>query len=917
GIQASGQSGSTIHNTGTVYASGDSTTTGILAQTVDGNATIDYSSSITVNSGYDAIGLSAVSANGDASASSTGFMQVIGHGGLTSVIQAYSANGNASASNAGFVISGSYGGSAVGVSATSASGDAAATNTADGYLRVVTPGDKNARATGVSAITFNGDASASNDGTVTSISSYGSAVGINANATGGDAAASNTGTINASNVLFGNARGIQAVSSTGNAMVDNSGTIIAVSNQVLGYPFSLTTIDGIGAQSYTGTSITNIGYINAVGPWFVNGIEGFAIYGDVNVTNAESGKIVAIGLSADGIKVVADYGPFQAVVDNAGSIIVTQEGDCHCSGIAPYATGIYALSAFAGGVGVSNSGSISLNTQHGALGIRAYTYNNEATVDNSGSISIATTGYNQVNFGISDKSAYGDASVLNSGDITITTGAIPNVYHPINFVVGIYGHTGRHHTTNGAGYYGAGDTTIVNTGTINLIDAVTGIGIRAVAQYGSALVGNSGVISIDDIASGWGIEAEDDGLPCSTTCTTPSTGASVAVIDNSGSIVVTAPGDARGIVARTNGMSGAAITNSGDIELAAMGYSAFGVFVRNYAFTGTSDLTVDNSGSINASNHAGTNYAGFRGAQANGIRMLSYSNHSIVNNTGSITADTTTSGTAAGSALGVLVKNGYADHYGDTDISNAGSITASIISTNSTTSFHSYYARGAFAGGIVANATYGDVAVHNVGAIAATAKGAYYAGDGVTTADGISVVSSVGNSTVRSLTLGDLTVSNSSAGSITVSAESSYGTGSAVANGIAALVAVGSYGSSLVSSGYGIAVANAGSVSATAFIDAAAQGAATANGISAINGSAAGFSKVANSGDVTATATTTGAATATGVLANASIVDVALYSGGTVSANATGTSGNATGLSITGGTITAVNHGALDATFNG
>ncbi|WP_216840615.1 hypothetical protein, partial [Dyella sp. S184] len=854
GIEAFGQTGSSVSNTGSVTTtSATGTAIGLLAQTVNGNATVSNTYNVTVGSSYNAVGLSAISANGDASASSTGHVQAIGHAGLTSGIEAYAAVGNANASNSGYVVSGSYGGSASGVSASSGNGSATASNASGGYVRVVAlTGDATGNVNGISAKTYNGDATASNDGKLVAYSTLGEAIGINVSAEGGNATATNTGNLTAYNGLFNKVRGIQAISSTGEATVTNSGEILAVSHQVLGYPFAVTTVDGIGAQGYIGsTTVTNSGYIKAVGPWFVNGEEGISVYGSVAVTNTSTGKITTTGLQPTGISASADYGAGQAVVNNAGSIIANQEGDCHCggNGLTQYGTGIYAFSDFASGVQVTNSGSISVNTQHGGWGILAHTYNNVASVTNIGSIALATTGYGAQNFGISASSAYGNTSVVNSGDITITTGAIPNVYHPENIAIGIFAETGRHHDVGfGAGYYGAGNTSVTNTGNINIVNAVEGYGIHAVAEYGSALVSNSGHITINDSLSGWGIFAQTEAYS--------GTAGTGAVIDNSGAITITAAADARGIDAQSINTSGATITNTGDIAVNAAGGDAYGAFVRNYTYGDTSKLTVNNSGTISASNVAGSTYFNgtFRGAQADGIRMFSYGNDNIVNNSGSITAAMSES-FAAGSAIGILVKNGYGSHYGAISITNSGSIAASALSNNSTSSFHEYYARGAFAGGVVVAATYGDVAVANAGSITATAKGAYNAGAGLTTADGISVISKVGNSATNSFNLGDITLTNVANGSIAASVESTEGTGAAVANSIAGVVSFGSQGAYLVSHGDGITVNNAGLLSATALVDATAQGSASAFGISAINGSPAGFVNVRNTGTIYATAT--------------------------------------------------------------
>jgi len=913
GIEAFGQTGSNVYNTGSVTATSTAgTAIGILAQTVNGNATITNTNGITVTAGYNAVGLSAITANGDASATSSGFMEVIGHGGLTSVIEAYSAIGNANASNSGFVISGAYGGSAVGVSATSGDGSATASNAAGGYLRVVTPGGPTNYATGISAKTYNGDASASNGGTVYASSTNGVGIGINVSATGGNATASNTGDIQAFNSLFANVRGIQAISSTGEATVTNSGIIRVLSNQVLGYPFAVTSVLGIGAQSYGGTTVTNSGSISATGPWKAYGVEGISLYGNTEVTNAASGTIFATGLRAVGIVADVGYGTsYQAVVNNAGSIHVSQVGNCDCNpGFASDGIGIAAFSDFAGGITVNNTGSIVVTTQNSGYGISAHTYNDAATVNNSGTIAVGTTGYGASNFGIAAESAYGGVSVINSGKISVTTGLLIGAgNYALNEVVGIYGHTGRHHNVGyGAGYYGAGDTNITNTGDVSIAATREGTGIYAVAEYGSALVNNSGHVVVNDTFGGAGIVVKT-GLNFYT-------GLGSAGIDNTGTVQVYGSQDARGLVARVTGGNTINIANAGDVAVSGE-VGAFGVFARNYTYTGNA-ITIGNTGSINATTATTGAYAintSQNNAQAIGVRTYNYSGTTTVTNAGAIVADVTSTEQRTASAVGIYTQNGYASHYGDTIVTNTGSITASDHSNNGTPYFHAPH--GAWAAGINSSGTYGNIAINNAGSISATAVSAYFADGGLTTANGILATSTVGNSVARSLTLGDISITNSAKGTISANAETTYGAGNTYATGLSGVVKVGSQGGSLISAGYGITISNAGTVSATAVTDLAANGLANANGILAINGSAAGFVSINNTGAIYATATSPGVATATGISTTADDITVALGKTSFIVATANGAGSVATGLYASGATVSASNLGTLKAIATG
>ena len=913
GIEAFGQTGSSVYNTGSVTATSTAgTAIGILAQTVNGNATITNTSGITVTAGYNAVGLSAITANGDASATSSGFMEVIGHGGLTSVIEAYSAVGNANASNSGFVISGSYGGNAVGVSATSGDGNATASNTSAGYLRVVAPGGATNYATGISAKTYNGDATASNDGTIYASSTLGVGIGINVSATGGNATAINTGTITALNSLFANVRGIQAIASSGEVTVTNSGTIRAYSHQVLGYPFAITSVLGIGAQSYSGTTVTNSGSISATGPWKAYGVEAISLYGDTQVTNAASGTIFASGLRAVGVVADVGYGTtYQAVVNNAGSIHVSQVGNCDCDpGFVADGIGIAALSDFAGGVAVNNTGSIIVTTQNGAYGISAHTYNDAATVNNSGTISVGTTGYGASNFGIAADSAYGSVSIVNSGKVSVTTGLLIGVgNYALNDVIGIYGHSGRHHLVGyGAGYYGAGDTNITNTGDVSITATREGTGIYAVAEYGSALVNNSGHVVVNDTFGGAGIVVRT-GLNGYTT-------AGSAGIDNTGTVQVYGSQDARGLVARVVGGNTIDITNAGDVAVSGE-VGAFGIFARNYNYTGNA-INIGNSGSITATTATTGIYATNTrqsNAQAIGVRTYNYSGITTVTNSGAIVADVTSTVQRTGSAVGIYTQNGYAAHYGDTVVTNTGSITATDHSNNGTPYFHAPH--GAWAAGINSSGTYGNITIGNTGSVSATARSAYFADNGLTTANGILATSTVGNSVARSLILGDIKISNIASGTISANAETTYGAGSTFATGLSGVVKVGSYGGSLISAGHGIEIDNASSVTAQAVTDPAATGSATAVGLSAINGSAAGFASINNTGGIYATAMSPGVATATGISTTAHDITVALGKSSFIVATANGAGSIATGLSASGVNVSASNLGTLKAIATG
>jgi outer membrane autotransporter protein len=920
GIEATSALGSTVVNNGYVTATSFSgAAIGVLAQTTNGDATVTNSGSITstTNSVYQsAIGAEASSTNGQATVNNSGHISAINHNGLGIGIEAYSALGS-TINNSGYVVSGSYQSNTIGALAKTSSGNASITNSATGYIRTIALQGTNGYATGAFANAVNGIASVTNAGTIYAASN-GAATGIQVLASGanggGDVYVNNSGKVEASGSYLSDERGIQAFSTTGSATVVNSGTVVSGSSQHEGSV--LTTVDGIRAYGYSGSTVTNSGRVYASGPWFTNGMTGIVYNGAVSVTNTATGTIEALGLVPTGINAVNYYGG-QAVANNAGSIVVFQDEKCFCDpGQVIVGTGIFAYSEHGTGVAVTNSGSISINSLYGAYGIHAVAKDGNVSVENSGSIAIATNGYGSVSWGINAVSDYGSVSIVNSGDISIVEGLVPNTLLPQDDVRGIYAMTDG----KAGNASSLSDLSIVNTGNISLT-AFRGYGIVAKSFQGSVSISNAGHITVNNGFDGGGIVADSYA------------GGSVAgnvTVDNSGSIAITSPPSATGVATVVSSTGATYITNSGDI-VDASELDTIGVFARNVNFAYGNNVTIENSGLISSitsvDDLAPVDHAGYAGHSV-GVHVYTYGGVITVGNSGSIVAQTTADDQLPGTATGVLVHNGYGNYFGDVGITNTGSITASLTSSNSLPGVGQLGFYGPLetaATGILLIGTYGDVAVTNSGSISATAQSDHYAGggagNGVTTASGISVISTLGTGVARSLSLGNITVTNSPTGSITALASSSYGHGdTARASGISALVSVGSYGASLVSAGRGITINNAGSVSATALIANDATGIATASGISAINGSAAGFANVINNGLIDATATTTGAATATGIVASGNTVTATLNSGGTINATATGASGTASGLSLTNtgtGALTSNNAGVLMATFNG
>lgn len=698
-----------------------------------------------------------------------------------------------------------------------------------------------------------------------------------------------TGTI-AAFARSGNAFGVQA-SAFDSLDINNDGEIYASSLTGRAYGISAMTEFGDG-------NVINAGSITAAGRW-ATGIFADTESGILAVANTETGIIRASGVqSAIGIAVPANGDAYSSAINNAGSITALTSGDCGC-------TEVRTIGIDAGGwvfpskhkysdsstnTTVANSGSIVVSSDakstvaNRAIGIQAYSKYGVASVDNSGGITVHGDGDGKSYraFGIYATTKYGGASVVNSGDISVEAGATPiwdsasgiwatsTKYNNVGGVnvdnsgtvsasswaatgISVYATFDGNATVNNSGdisAHGFGDSTVYR----RRIYTSSANGIYAVSTLGDLTLTNSGSITVDSNGRAFGINAG-------------ARRGGTSIIDNSGSITATAS-TAVGIYSISqwgDDIEASQIINSGDISASA-DFLAYGMRVR----IGYSDVAITNSGSINASISAGSEALPGQGLvggngqfAATGVWAYNIFDDISLRNSGSILAEASSNGSLAGSALGVFSLNGY----GDVSINNTGSITAL------TDSGHAGSATGIFSVNY-----YGDVDVTNAGMIAAgvVSDGLGY---DVATAAGV-LVFGVGTTGE----LGDITVTNSSPGSITVSAESA--SGSATATGISAAAYVGS-----LYYGNGVAVDNAGMVSALAVTgDAGPSGTAAAQGISALGGRE-GTVDVSNTGMISATATTGAggsyaSAVAHGIIAQSGYADVSVHNVGRLAVSA-------------------------------
>lgn len=569
----------------------------------------------------------------------------------------------------------------------------------------------------------------------------------------------------------GDVTAIYAYSDTGN---------VSIVNGALG---------AISAHSDTGNAI---------------GIYGYALAGDVAVTNAAS-------IVAD-----APYGLADAIFASGNDVTVINTGSLTATGYT-WAAGIEAQAG--NGVAVTNTGSITATAGYGGLAYGIYaTGDASASVVNAGNIT--ARGYYAT--GIHAESG-GDVAITNYAGGSIDAGTITGSA----LAWGIYA------SSNGGGAV----VQVDNSAYIHAAAVYGATGISAVASGvgGSAVVNNDGDIVVQQnrtITSygGYGILAAGDAY---------------AGINNSGDISVASRGPAFGLVALST-TGEASVSNSGSVVvsssinstsvsptgiLAAGGYGDASVdnsgFVRatgvrvasGVDISGYGDLTVDNSGDIGAI----TTASGSNSGRANGIKAISGGGDITVNNSGDIYA--------SGRTLALSV---YALSNGD------GNITVN----NDAGGYIDFFSLAGRGWGVWAYTAGGDIGVDNQGYIgglsASTAYGVLaQAPDGsiAVNNDGLINVRSAGGAAFGVFALGD-EVDVSGAGSITAQG----------ATGATAIRAQSVYGSTVVTTG--------GSIIAQ-----------TANGSAIGIGAAAsaGMADVSNASSVTASSSS---GSATGILAN-------------------------------------------------
>lgn len=648
---------------------------GLVAVAGGGNASIDNSGTVTVEAYGFGVGLG-VSAYYDATVTNSGTVDVYAYVGPAQGIHAYSYAGDATVTNSGDVTATSAGAMATGIYAYSRYYDVSVDNS--GSATAVSGADT---AVGIYAYSYYGDVTVTNSGDVTG-TSYGGAgyVGDGIWAAGTNVTVTNTATGTITAYGYWSA-GIEA-EGYGDTTVSNAGSI-----DVTGYAYAFGIYaTSVGVNGYANT-VDNAGSIGVVGGAYAYGIfaSSTGTYGTADVTSSGSIDVLAYGYGATGIGV---YAYSDASVTNSGDITVAL--DQVAGYYTDYAYGINVSSAV-GAVTVDNSGTIEVASTSYATGVKAASYGDVA-VTNSGDISATMTAYSKYSAtGIDAESTGGDVTVDNSGTITTSSLTYDGVYYWGWNAIGISAQA-------------LGDVTVSNSGAIDSTAYKYAMGISAASGAGDVNISNDGSIVATSYKYASGIEATAGGLApygnayvhngaTGTIDVTAGSGRGIGIrvtayygdgtIVNDGAISVTSDATAYGINPRS--IYGDAIaTNNGSIDVDA-GYYALGVV----AISVYGDAVAENTGTVDAST-----------IDAYSVGAIGMYVRGYTSATASNSGDVMASGYYIGTGMQAIAL------YGDATVNtSAGSTTTGIASAL-------YFANAI---GIDAGAAQGAVTVNNDG----------------------------------------------------------------------------------------------------------------------------------------------------------------------------------------------------------
>ena len=814
-----------IGNGGSVSATSLYQAIGILARSNAGNVSVGNNGSLSATSYLGpAIGLVAIASGGNAYATGNGTsdIQVYSSGNTAIGIEAQADDGSARVYNLGDIAA-TAGQDPTAMTYTGALGVADGIFATGQSVRVVDSGNITATgygwAAGIEAQGSDWVNVGIGGGSInaTSTGAYSHSFGVYAIGGAGGVSIYNNGAITA---LGSYATGIQAqVQAPGGGInISNAGDIIAGTT---GRTYYAT---GIAASTnYAGSNIYvhNAGSVSAFSRFGSDGIAVAATGAGSTATVVNAGDVYAItsskyyaatgiAASADGNALISNGGTITVAYGGAsygavalafnGNANVINSGDIDVTGglVIGYGTGILSSSQN-GNAGVGNSGSVTVNADYLAVGIQANGLTG-TTVSNYGSVDVqakyygygimATSGQgdvlvrnvggsvdvqatNGIALGISAISTLGNATIYNSGTVTVAA----------DFdAIGLFARAS------------AGDVTVINTDDVTVTSAfgpATGLLAHATGGFASVF-NNADVSAVSTSSDAIGIEAisDDSGVVVNSTngsiTATGGYGYGTGLADgifaagdtvyvrSGGGIYATGYAWAAGIEAQGEGLT--RVYNTGVISATSTGdYShAFGMYVTS----GAGGITAYNGGDITA-----------QGPYATGIQAQSGSGVIAVDNRGDITV-----GDLYATYLATGINAATSDAGGNIVIGNSGSITT-----------NSYYGSTGISAIATGAGSTGYVA--NSGRVYANTYLKYTSSGIVVSADG------------------DARIHNTSTGSITVAyGGNSYGEVALSFNGNASVQNEGDVdvtGGAFIVGGYGIisnsangaaSVTNSGSV---------------------------------------------------------------------------------------------------------
>jgi outer membrane autotransporter protein len=751
----------------------------------------------------------------------------------------------------------------------------------DGSIAVSSSG-KYSTATAVYAVATGGDAYVGNSGSITANSKYGSSNGIEAFAYG-DATLVNSGDITAIAGIGGNGTGMLAYSVAGDADITSTSDITA--GALIG--------SAIGMYAYSVAG--NVGVHNSAGiTAFSKYGSAYAIYaasggGDVTVDNGGSIEVTvgnpgsspslatrAAGNTAFGVFANASGGDGDARVTNTADISVASIDNAY---------GVVGVSA-TGDVDINNStGSITVYGEYGvAIGMSGYADSGTSKVSNGGDLSVYS--YTGPAIGLSSVTTSGDAVVDNggsiyagsylgpaigvagysqTGNVSLTSSGSIETYSYASASIGMYG------------YASAGDVNVDVAGSISAY-SYYGLADGVFASGATVEVSNAATIYANGYGWAAGIEAQ---------------GADAVNVTNAGDISVVSffGGHGYGVYA-TGGAGGATVNNGGTIAL--VGSYVTGVYAR-----ADGDVTVDNSGSINAGSADTIQYTYL----ATGIRALTNYDDSniVVTSSGDIAAygyygargiDADAAGTGSSASVNssgnIHAQQSAMYGYGAIGIIASGDLDASVVNSGTITT-----ASGGISYGAEALAFGGNASVTNSGdIIASTTASGYYSA--------IGALSSSANGTA----------SAANSGSITATALYYIGTGMKVEGNVGAIATNSGSISTDALVAYGIhATSGQGDVT----VDNQLGGSIQANSdyafaLGVYGSSSAGDVLIGNEGNIEAI----GYRAAYGIFATADAGDVSIDSSGTILGYSVGMANGIYAVAAAGD-ATVVNEGGIQA----